>query len=92
MVVTVYGYARTNSAQIDDQAAELSASGCSTVFSDFRISTEGGDGWRRLVEAVQPGDTVRVVEWSRLTRDATTAGFIRDTLGALGVSVEVLGR
>ncbi|WP_411140118.1 recombinase family protein [Streptomyces sp. x-80] len=89
--MTVYGYARTDSAQIDDQAAELYESGCTTVFSDFRISTdEPGTGWRDLVGTVESGDTVRVLEWSRITRSADTARFIRDTLADLGVQVETI--
>ncbi|WP_431980781.1 recombinase family protein [Streptomyces qinglanensis] len=89
--MTVYGYARTDSAQIDDQAADLYASGCTTVFSDFRISRDDpGPGWRELVATVQEGDTVRVTHWSRLTRSADTAQFIRATLADLGVQVEAL--
>ncbi|MGG7570392.1 hypothetical protein [Streptomyces sirii] len=56
------------------------------MFSDFRISTDApGTGWWELVETVQPGDTARVVGWSRLTRSAETAQFIRATLADLGV-------
>ncbi|MBA0054281.1 hypothetical protein E0L36_26550 [Streptomyces sp. AJS327] len=89
--MTTYGYARTDSAQVDDQAATLYAAGCEVVFSDFRISADDpGPGWRELVDAVGPGDTVRVVDWSRLTRSAEAARFIRSSLEDLGAHVEVL--
>ncbi|MGW2633827.1 recombinase family protein [Streptomyces chattanoogensis] len=91
--MTVYGYARTDSTQIDDQAATLYESGCAIVFSDFRISTDApGTGWQELVETVKAGDTVRVVGWTRLTRSAETAQFIRASLADLGVQVEVIGK
>ncbi|MEU5436858.1 recombinase family protein [Streptomyces sp. NPDC020719] len=89
--MAIYGYARTDSAQIDEQAVSLSASGCDLVFSDFRISADApGDGWRTLVDTVQPGDTVRVLGWSRLTRSVSTARFMEAALADLGVRVEVL--
>ncbi|GAU67316.1 site-specific recombinase [Streptomyces sp. NBRC 110611] len=89
--MTVYGYARAVTHKIDDQTEKLYASGCSTVFSDFRISTDApGDGWRELVETVKAGDAVRVLSWPYLTRDVRTHEFIRASLADLGVQVETL--
>jgi DNA invertase Pin-like site-specific DNA recombinase len=89
--MTTYGYARTDSVQIDDQATELYASGCETVFSDFKISSDApGNGWRELVDTVRAGDTVRIVDWSRLSRSAATVAFIETSLADLGVGVETL--
>ncbi|MFE5852009.1 recombinase family protein [Streptomyces sp. NPDC056500] len=90
--MAIYGYARADSTGIDDQAAYLQAAGCTEVFSDFRISTdEPGPGWRRLIDAVQDGDTLRIGAWSRLTRRVDTAAAMRDMLATLGVRVEVVG-
>ncbi|AJC54232.1 hypothetical protein GZL_01636 [Streptomyces sp. 769] len=89
--MTVYGYAMAASVESDDQAAELIASGCTHVFSDAHVSTEPpGSGWLELVDRVQRNDTVRIVNWGRLTRSTETARFIRTSLANLGVHVETL--
>ncbi|MFG2141500.1 recombinase family protein [Streptomyces sp. NPDC048650] len=91
--MTVYGYARTDSTQMDEQADELLASGCTHVFSDLRTCGDApGSGWRELVDTAQAGDTVRVVSWTRLAHSAETALLIQASLTSLGVHVETIKR
>lgn len=90
--MAVYGYARTSTPWwIDKQVDRLRKSGCAVVFNEVRsVDDPPGDAWRDLIDTVQPGDTVRVVELSRLTRHRETAEFMLNTLGELGVQVQVV--
>lgn len=90
--MAVYGYARASVPQgIAGQVERLRESGCPVVFNEVRASPgPPGEAWQDLISTVQAGDTVRVVEWSRLTRSLETARFMQDALRELEVTIEEL--
>jgi DNA invertase Pin-like site-specific DNA recombinase len=86
--MTMHGYVRHSSPnrRARDIAA-LRAAGCERVYWDAGSSLQIGPGWREMVNAVEAGDTVRVVQWSALTRQLSRLGAIVEQLRALGVAV-----
>jgi DNA invertase Pin-like site-specific DNA recombinase len=77
-----YGYARVSTTKQDYelQIAALKAAGCERIFSEKASgkSTNGRTEFKRLMKALNPGDTVVVTKLDRLARSS------RDLLNILG--------
>jgi len=76
-----YGYARVSTSKQDYsiQVDALKAAGCETIFTEkvSGKSTNGRTEFKRLMKALEPGDTVVVTKLDRLARS------IRDLLNIL---------
>jgi DNA invertase Pin-like site-specific DNA recombinase len=69
--MTRIGYARVSSRDqnLDSQMDMLTKAGCEKIFEDKASGAkESRPGWDRLLEFLRPGDTIVVVELSRMTR------------------------
>ncbi|GAA5081661.1 recombinase family protein [Nocardia iowensis] len=87
----IYGYARAaHPWDLTVEVVSLRRSGCDEVFHDAYTEDDPREDWAHLIERVQPGDTIRFVEFDRVARDPDEAGFILDGLTELGVHSEFL--
>ncbi|CAM4096742.1 recombinase family protein [Nocardia ninae] len=87
----IYGYARAaHPWDLTVEVVSLRRSGCDHVFHDAYTEDDPREDWAQLIERVQPGDTIRFVEFDRVARDTDEAVFILDGLTELGVQTEFL--
>ena len=93
---TVYGYARCSTDQdrqdVERQARELRAHGADTV----RMEYAHGDSPRkaeleRILEEAQPGDSIVVLEVSRLARSTKQLCDVIDTVKEKRLRLEIVG-
>lgn len=90
------GYARisTHTQSLDRQISELQAAGCERIFTDQMSGAKmSRDGLGQALDYVRAGDTLVVVEMSRLGRDVTgVLNLCRDLAGrSVGFRVLNLG-
>jgi DNA invertase Pin-like site-specific DNA recombinase len=89
--MTVYGYARGHAPDaVVHQTGILRAQGCDEVVTDIGSSRDLREGWSRLVEAVLPGDTIRVVSWSVISGNPAAYRVTVYALVDRGIAVEAL--
>ena len=95
-MATVYGYARCSTDQdrqdVERQARELRANGADTV----RMEYAHGDSPRkaeleRILEEAQPGDSIVVLEVSRLARSTKQLCDVIDTVKEKRLRLEIVG-
>ena len=95
-MATVYGYARCSTDQdrqdVERQARELRAHGADTV----RMEYAHGDSPRkveleRILEEAQPGDSIVVLEVSRLARSTKQLCDVIDTVKEKRLRLEIVG-
>jgi DNA invertase Pin-like site-specific DNA recombinase len=64
-----YGRVSSKSQNLDSQYDLLKQAGCEKLFAETMTGTKDSrPGWDNLMEYVRPGDTIVVVELSRMTR------------------------
>ena len=94
----IYGYARVSTAgqakngnSLEAQEQTLKAAGAERIFSDSFTGTKTErPQLTRLLDAVQPGDTVIVTKLDRLSRTALQGIELVNGLLAKGVAVNIL--
>ena len=90
----IIGYARVSTADqsVSRQVGELKAAGCDKVLSETASGKRGAHRpeWDKAIGMLREGDTLTVTELSRLGRNVTDLGRLREELEALGVSLRIL--
>ncbi len=88
------GYARVSTADqsLDRQVAELTAAGADRVFTETGSGKAGAvrPVWDELLRTLRKGDTLVVVELSRLGRSTSQLSALADDLAARGVALRIL--
>ena len=88
------GYGRVSTAEqsLDRQADELRAAGCDRVFQEVASGRRGANRpeWQACLDHLRAGDTLMVVELSRLGRNVGDLGRLIDDLDEKGASLRIL--
>lgn len=93
-----YGYARVSTAKqmkdgnsIEDQTAKLKEAGAQEIVTDAYTGTKlDRPNFTKLLERLQPGDTLIVTKLDRLARSAVEGGTIVQELHAKGIKIHIL--
>ena len=89
------GYARvsTKDQSLDRQRDELTAAGCDVVHEETASGKRGAQRpvWDETVRNLRSGDTLVVVELSRLGRSTAELSALADELQERGVALRILG-
>ena len=92
-----YGYARVSSRvqikgnSLEDQEAQLRQAGCQEVIREqYTGTTMHRPKFDRLMERIQPGDTLAVTKLDRFARTAAEGSTLIQSLIDKGVTVHVL--
>ena len=88
-----YGYARVSTANQDlsDQIQQLKFKGAQVIFKEkFTGTTMDRPEFDRLLETLEPGDTLIVTKMDRLARTVSEAIKVLDELNARDVRVDIL--
>ena len=92
--MAIIGYARvsTSDQSIDRQLDELGANGCERVFSEAASGKRGAHRpqWEACLAHLRAGDTLVVVELSRLGRNTGDLGRLLDDLDQRGIGLTIL--
>ena len=90
----VIGYARVSTPEqsLDRQADELRAAGCERLFQEVASGRRGANRpeWQACLDHLRSGDTLMVVELSRLGRNVGDLGRLIDDLDEDGASLRIL--
>lgn len=94
----IYGYARVSTAKqmkdgnsIEDQTAKLKEAGAQEIITDAYTGTKlDRPNFTKLLERLQPGDTLIVTKLDRLARSAVEGGMIVKELHAKGIRIHIL--
>lgn len=90
----IIGYARVSTADqsLDRQEDELRAAGCERVFAEAASGKRGAERpqWQACRDQLRAGDTLVVVELSRLGRHTGELSRLLDDLDERGVSLRIL--
>ena len=89
----IYGYARvsTRGQELEAQRQELEARGCEEIVEDKYTGTKvDRPGLNRLLERIQPGDTVMVTKLDRIARSTVGGIEIINKVIERGAALEVL--
>src|SRR6478752_3065898 len=88
------GYARVSTADqsLDRQLDELRAHGCERVFAEAASGKRGAHRplWEACLAHLRGGDTLVVVELSRLGRNTGDLGRLLDDLHLRGIALRIL--
>lgn len=92
--MVVIGYARVSTPEqsVDRQHDDLTAAGCGQVFSETASGKRGASRpeWDACQRHLRSGDTLVVVELSRLGRNSGDLGAFADDLETRGVALRIL--
>ena len=92
--MAIIGYARvsTSDQSLDRQLDELRANGCERVFSEAASGKRGAHRpqWEACLAHLRAGDTLVVVELSRLGRNTGDLGRLLDDLDQRGIGLTIL--
>lgn len=94
----IYGYARVSTAKqmkdgnsIEDQTAKLKEAGAQEIVTDAYTGTKlDRPNFTKLIDRLQPGDTLIVTKLDRLARSAVEGGMIVQELHAKGIRIHIL--
>lgn len=94
----IYGYARVSTAKqmkdgnsIEDQATKLKEAGAQEIVTDAYTGTKlDRPNFTKLIDRLQPGDTLIVTKLDRLARSAVEGGMIVQELHAKGIRIHIL--
>jgi len=92
--MAIIGYSRvsTSDQSLDRQLDELRANGCERVFSEAASGKRGAHRpqWEACLAHLRAGDTLVVVELSRLGRNTGDLGRLLDDLDQRGIGLTIL--
>ena len=92
--MAIIGYARvsTSDQSLDRQLDELRANGCERVFAEAASGKRGAHRpqWEACLAHLRAGDTLVVVELSRLGRNTGDLGRLLDDLDHRGIGLTIL--
>jgi DNA invertase Pin-like site-specific DNA recombinase len=92
--MAIIGYARvsTSDQSLDRQLDELRANGCERVFAEAASGKRGAHRpqWEAVLAHLRAGDTLVVVELSRLGRNTGDLGRLLDDLDQRGIGLTIL--
>ena len=92
--MAIIGYARvsTSDQSLDRQLDELRANGCERVFAEAASGKRGAHRpqWEACLAHLRAGDTLVVVELSRLGRNTGDLGRLLDDLDQRGIGLTIL--
>ena len=90
----IYGYARvsTGRQELKTQLEKLKAAGCERIYQEKMTGTkkDGREELRKLMDALQEGDTVKITKIDRLARSIPDLRNIIQDMHAVSVTVEFL--
>ncbi|MDR9775025.1 recombinase family protein [Rhizobium hidalgonense] len=90
----IIGYARTSTAEqeagLQSQLRDLSATGCTKVFSEQASSVGGREELKAAMEFVREGDTLVVTKLDRLARSTAHLLSLVEHLEKKGVALRIL--
>lgn len=94
----IYGYARvstikqaTKGNSLEDQRKQLKAAGAESIISDAYTGTKmDRPNFTKLVETIQPGDTLIVTKLDRFARTLVEGAQIAQDLTNRGVKINIL--